>query len=183
MGGRAAWMVLMVVLLTGATAAAKTDEGSTGTCIDRTIVPDSMRPVGCDMSKALATGMAHSPAFRGLVARIDRLGGIVYLLPGPVVQPEARRVLTGALLHRVSRSGSRRVLWIKVLPESGDRVVITLAHELQHAVELLESDATTEAEIDALFDRIGTRTGAWTSETLAATDVERIVRRELLASR
>ena len=69
-------------------------------------------------------------------------------------------------------------------PESGDRSLITLGHELQHAIEVLEAnDVTTEAAVDRLFERIGIRVSAGVMETHAALDVERAVARELSASR
>jgi hypothetical protein len=147
------------------------------------VIPEHMRPSGCAMTRALARGITVSRAFRQLVNRISALGGIVYVLPGQVVQPESKRVLDGALLHRVTLAGPHRLLWVKVVPAAGDRAVITLAHELQHAVEVLESNASTERQIDALFERIGTPVGAWTSETFAAIEMERVVRRELSRSR
>jgi hypothetical protein len=71
-----------------------------------------------------------------------------------------------------------------VAPESGDRRLLTLAHELQHAIEVLEApDVATAGAVDELFERIGTNTSAGVMETQAALDVERAVGRELSADR
>ena len=71
-----------------------------------------------------------------------------------------------------------------VAPESGDRSLITLGHELQHAIEVLEaSGATTEAGVDRLFERIWVRVGASVMETTSAVSVQRAVARELSANR
>jgi hypothetical protein len=117
------------------------------------------------------------------VERIRVLNGIVYVRPRPFVQPEAGRVLAGSLVHQVVPAGSHRLLQVLVLPGARDRLVVVLAHELQHAVELLEAGVSTEAESDALFERIGTGTGAGVVETNAAMEAERRVRRELAAAR
>jgi predicted transcriptional regulator len=81
-------------------------------------------------------------------------------------------------------AGAHRVLNIVVAPESGDRSMITLAHELQHAIEVLEADdVTTETAVDRLFERIGARVGASIMETRSAVDVQRVVARELSRNR
>ena len=65
------------------------------------------------------------------------------------------------------------------MPGQGDRSVRLMAHEFQHAIEVLTSEASTEGEIDALFGRIGVPAGAWTTETTGAIVAERAVGREL----
>jgi hypothetical protein len=62
----------------------------------------------------------------------------------------------------------------------GDRPIFILAHELQHAIEVLEAPhVSTEHDVDQLFERIGFHASAGDVETQAALDVERAVRREL----
>jgi hypothetical protein len=57
---------------------------------------------------------------------------------------------------------------------------VTLAHELQHAVELLEAkNARSPTECEALFARIGFRSGPHSYETHAAVEVDRRVAKEL----
>jgi hypothetical protein len=64
--------------------------------------------------------------------------------------------------------------------EQGDRPTFILAHELQHAIEVLEApDVSTEHAVDQLFEQIGTHAHAGVLETHAALDAERAVRREL----
>jgi hypothetical protein len=46
-------------------------------------------------------------------------------------------------------------------------------------IEVLEAGATSEAQVDELYVRIGAHTGAYVSETPAAQDCERRVGREL----
>jgi hypothetical protein len=152
-------------------------------CDARQRVPEHVRPLDCALATLAASGLDRSATFRDLVARIGALNGIVYIQPTVIVQPDARRVVSAGLIHRVTWIGSRRVLLVVLNPGLGDRSVITMAHEFQHAIEVLSSTASTESEIDALFDRIGTRVGAGMTETTAAIAVERAVRREFFARR
>jgi hypothetical protein len=128
--------------------------------------------------------MARSATFRWLVDRVGELNGIVYIKDGFYVNDSTKRVLSGALSHRISMPGAHRVLHVMVAPESGDRPLITMAHELQHAIEVLEApDVATEAAVDQLFERIGMHAGTGIVETQAALNVERAVVRELSAKR
>jgi len=89
-------------------------------------------------------------------------------------------VLDGALSHSVTTAGAHRVLHVMVGAGQGDRPIAILAHELHHAIEVLEApDVSTEAAVDQLFERIGTRVHGGVVETQAALDAERAVRREL----
>jgi hypothetical protein len=153
-------------------------------CAAREMVPGQLRPLSCRTAAIVANGLARSATFRGLVDRIGQLNGIVYITDRYYVNSQTRRVLSGALSHSVSMAGPHRVLHLMVAPESGDRQLITMAHEIQHAIEVLEAtDVATEAAVDRLFERIGIRVSAGVMETQAALDVERAVARELSANR
>ena len=109
----------------------------------------------------MTDGMARSATLRRAIDRIGELNGIVYIKDAYYVDPRTGRVLSGALSHEITMAGTHRVLHVTVAPESGDRSLITLGHELQHAIEVLEAnDVTTEAGVDRLFERIGVRVGA-----------------------
>jgi hypothetical protein len=115
---------------------------------------------------------------------VGELNGIVYIKSGFSVNDHTKRVLSGALSHQISMAGAHRVLHVMVAPESGDRPVITMAHELQHAIEVLEApDVATEAAVDQLFERIGMHADTGIVETQAALNVERAVARELSGNR
>jgi hypothetical protein len=139
--------------------------------------------MSCELTQAIAIGVSHSPTFRRLLERLGELRGIVYLTARPFVQAERGRVIDGTLQHRVTVAGSYRLLYATVTPYSGLRPIAIIAHELQHAVEVLESDATTKQEIERLFERIGTRVGAGTMETAAALDIQQTVINELATAR
>jgi hypothetical protein len=183
MAGGIARIVLVGTLVGMATASAEAaNQMAEGRCAAPP-PPSQIRPSTCEMAQAVASGINRSATFRQLVEQVAVLTGIVYIHPGYQRQAGNMRPLAGALQHRVNRAGTYRFLYIRVIPGGGDRLVVRIAHELQHAIEVLQSDATTEADIDALFDRIGAPTDAWTSETTAATKAERIVRRELSVNR
>jgi hypothetical protein len=174
-------LVLLGMFLAGAvsdTAAgqAPTTEG----CSAMTALPAHIRLTSCVLAKAVAAGLEGSLTFRRLADRIAALDGIVHVDARYVVRFESRQVLSGALLHRVTRAGKYRLLHITVAPEAGTRPVLTMAHELQHAIEVLESNAMTEGDIERLFTRIGIRVGPGTFETDRALELERAVARELM---
>lgn len=153
-------------------------------CFAREMVPNQLRPLSCRTAAIVTNGLARSETFRGLVTRVGQLNGIVYVTDRYYVNSRTRRVLSGALSHSVSMAGAHRVLHLMVAPESGDRQLITMAHELQHAIEVLEAPGVeTEAAVDQLFERIGIAVGAGVVETQAALDKERAVARELAANR
>jgi hypothetical protein len=132
----------------------------------------------------VANGMMRSATLRLTIDRVGELKGIVYIEDGYYVNGKTKRVLSGALSHQITTAGAYRVLHAMVAPESGDRRLMTMAHELQHAIEVLEAiEVATEAAVDELFERIGTQSSAGVVETQAALDVERAVARELSASR
>jgi hypothetical protein len=155
------------------------DSNRIAQCPVAAAMPEHIRTTTCDMMRAIALGMSDSPNFRRLVDRVAELRGIVYLTAKQVVQSQTRRVIDGTLQHRVTVAGSHRLLYVTVTPYSGSRPVPIIAHELQHAIEVLESDATSGPEIDDLYDRIGMHTGASTVETAAALAVQSAVAKEL----
>jgi hypothetical protein len=155
-----------------------------GACAAREIVPDQLRPLDCLTAPIVTSGIARSATFRWLVDRVGELNGIVYIKASFYMNDHTKRVLSGALSHQISMAGAHRVLHVMVAPESGDRPIVTMAHELQHAIEVLEApDVATEAAVDRLFERIGMHAGTGIFETQAALDVERAVVRELSAKR
>jgi hypothetical protein len=165
-------------VVTSATSVRMGDRPAT-TCAALGSVPDYIRGLSCRMARMIASGTGRSATFRHLVEHVGRLNGIVYIEEDYYLNTHTRTRLMGALVHRVTVSGDSRILHLFIAPVSGDQPVITMAHELQHVVEVLESGAVTEDEINQLFDRIGNRIRAGIVETHAALDVENVVRREL----
>jgi hypothetical protein len=126
----------------------------------------------------LKRGFRQSPTFAHLLARLERSDVIVYVeevprLPGAL---EGRMmILPNAHRQRYVRVQIAR----RGAPEDS---IALLGHELQHAIEVAQDkDVTDEATLAALYQRIGTRGGPDTYDTLAAREVGRTVRKELVA--
>jgi len=119
----------------------------------------------------LAEGYERSATFKALVDEIDTLPGIVYIETGTVMRPG----LDGALLHTVA--GSRESPLLRVVVRwSLTRAtgIATIAHELQHVVEVLRAGEVTDSSaMTALFESIGKTQprGASQFETEAAREV------------
>jgi len=76
-------------------------------------------------------------------------------------------------------TGPYRILYATVTPYTGVRPARIIAHEMQHAIEVLESDAACERDIDDLFEQVRVHAATSTVETEAALAVEDAVTREL----
>ena len=137
------------------------------------------------MQSLLVEGCRLSPTLRRLADAIGRTDGVVYLTTGEC----QLRTLRACLLHTIGDTGNARYLWIR-LGANADRkeLVVSIAHELQHALEVL-SDPNIRSK-QALLDlyRFGepaadggtTVAGPFRSfETTAAIDVGDAVRSEL----
>jgi hypothetical protein len=148
-----------------------------------TDVPGHIRIQDCRFAATVASALQRSPTLRQEVATVADLHGIVYVSTG-VYALIKRRDLLGALSPQVGVSGQICVLRIALKKTDGDYAVATLAHELQHAIEVLEApDARDEPSITALFSRIGSPVGEGLFETTAALVSEKAVLRELKQAR
>jgi hypothetical protein len=173
-------MAVGIVFATGTGTARSQSDPVPERCAARDAVPPQLRPLDCRLAAAIADGVERSATFRQLVERVGTLSGIVYIQLKLYVDPHTKRVLDGALSHSVTTAGAHRVLHVIVGAEQGDRPIVILAHELRHAIEVLEApNVSTEDAVDRLFERIGTHTHSGVVETQAALDAERAVRREL----
>jgi hypothetical protein len=141
---------------------------------------DALRPADSALSALVAEGMADSPTFRNLVSEIGERRGFVHI--NWVVRLSSG--LGAALLDRVSNGpdGTRR-LFIVIRRGSRPDLVAVLGHELQHALEVLSSTATTSTEIEALFRRLDEREGGPPFETRRARQVQAQIQEEVQAAR
>jgi hypothetical protein len=126
----------------------------------------------------LKRGFNHSPTFAHLMARLENSDVIVYVEEVPRL-PGA---LEGRMMMLPTSNGQRYVRIQIALRGAPDEGIAILAHELQHAIEVAqETHVSDQAELAALYQRIGTRSGHLIYDTQAAQEVGRLVRRELLA--
>ena len=112
----------------------------------------------------------RSPTFRALVAVIDATDGIVYVSAGRCDRVRA------CLLHRIAGTGSRRVLTIVVDTKRDEvSVMAAIAHELQHAAEVLTNVAIKTDEEMFAFYRFQSRRVRGVLETETAVQVGRVL--------
>ena len=171
----------LVLLIVSASLAA------TATAQDNRSAPRSIphvRALDRESADVLAAGLARSPDFRRLVDRIENVDAMVFIHHGRSPQSATNHRLGGFLSHHVGLAGSARVLHVTLVDRFGDRGIAVLAHELQHVLEVLEApEVRRDIDAEALFNRIGIRTGRGIVETAAALDVQAAVAEQLTAQR
>jgi hypothetical protein len=112
-----------------------------------------LKPADPEMRRLIADGYRRSPSFRALVEAIHQTNGIVIVQFGLCANGRFRSCVTN-----VDGDETRRNIRIKVNTRTtDDRLIATIAHELQHAMEILrEPDVFTAERALALYRRIGT---------------------------
>jgi hypothetical protein len=126
----------------------------------------------------LKRGFNRSSTFAQLMARLEHSDVLVYVeevprLPGG---------LEGRMMMLPTAHGQRYVRIQIALRGTPDESVAILGHELQHAIEVAqEVGVKDQAQLAALYQRIGTRGGPHVYDTIAAQEIGRVIRRELLA--
>jgi hypothetical protein len=142
-------------------------------------VPVQIRIVDCQLATAFEQALGRSASLRMLVDRIGVLKGIVYVTVP--VNVTAKTTLLGGFFHQVTSAGDTHILRIALAhePRYSDQSMAILGHELRHALEVLETpDARTEADVDALYGRIGYVRSSGIVETDAAVAMEHQVEKE-----
>jgi predicted transcriptional regulator len=141
-----------------------------------------LRPQDDRVAQAVREGSKRSATFKSLVDRIERSQVIVYVAVNPLIKSNLSGMLTW-----MTQAGGFRYVRASISPElSADQMIATVAHELQHAVEVIEDESVTdEKSLTALYRRIGRPNGAeapsrW--ETTAAQQTGYQVRRELVGA-
>ncbi|MEW6320103.1 MAG: hypothetical protein AB1635_03335 [Acidobacteriota bacterium] len=125
-------------------------------------------------------GMARSRLLAELAARVDAGDVFVYVSASPGLD----RSLAGSVIF-VGAGGGYRYLSVRLNPTlTSGALIATLAHELQHVVEVIEAPEVRSPEaLTELYERIGhpTRAGGrpgW--DTVAAEQMTLAVRQELM---
>jgi hypothetical protein len=141
-----------------------------------------LRPQDDRVAQALRDGARRSATFKSLVDRIERSQVIVYVAVSPTIKSSLNGMLTW-----MTQAGGFRYVRASINPDmSSDQMIATVAHELQHAVEVIEDESVTdEKSLVALYKRIGRPSGSeapsrW--ETVAAQQAGSRVRRELVGA-
>jgi hypothetical protein len=134
------------------------------------------------LADLLHSGLQRSTTMRALAERIEAGDVIVYIGFNPVM----RAGLAGTLTW-MTRAGDFRYLRAAISPElTPDQMVATVAHELQHAAEVIDDPTViNQRSLTELYKRIGHPSRSVISsayETVAAQEVGLQVRRELVAA-
>ena len=140
-----------------------------------------LRPQDARIVLAIKEGSARSATFKALIDRIEASDVIVYVAINPLI----KSTLSGALTWMTS-AGEFRYVHASIAPDLPfDQMISSIAHELHHAVEVIEdASVVDEKSLVAMYRKIGLPSRAAGSsgwETLAAQRTGTQVRRELVA--
>ncbi len=141
-----------------------------------------VRPQDPRLIDLVRAGMARSATFRGLVNRLESGNVIVYIS----LSSTLRYSLAGKLTWITKAGGFRYLKATLRVEQTADQMIATLAHELQHALEVSADESVADQRsMLALYKRIGRPSysgldAAW--ETEAAQDTAVQVRRELITT-
>jgi hypothetical protein len=141
-----------------------------------------IRPQDPRLVDLLRAGVARSATLRDMVNRIEAGTVIVYVSLSPTLKSSVAGKLTW-----MTRAGAYRYVKATINTEqSADQMIATLAHELQHALEVSADDTVSDQRsLLELYKRIGRPSLSGASagwETTAAQETGLQVRRELIAS-
>ena len=139
-----------------------------------------VRPLGESAVLAVERGIAHSPTFRDLVARLERSDVVVYVSVEPRPEgkcPGATRFITAAKYSRFLHISIDRGLPSK-------EMIALLAHELRHAIEIAEAPAVRDRDsFRAYYEQLGFHNEHMgTFDSRAARETGRRVRAELASA-
>jgi hypothetical protein len=139
-----------------------------------------LRPQDGRLEKLLKEGAQRSTTFKALVDRIEASNVIVYI----ALNPNMKSNLSG-MLTWMTRSGNYRYVRASISTDlTPNQMIATLAHELQHAVEVIGDETVVdETSLVAMYRRIGRQNSAsaparWETDAAQRTGFQ--VRRELI---
>jgi hypothetical protein len=140
-----------------------------------------IRPQDPRLADLLRAGIARSATFRAIVNRLEAGTLIVYVS----LSPTMRTSLAGKLTWMTKAGGFRYLRATINTEQSAEQMIATLAHELQHALEVSdEPDVIDQRSLLSLYKRIGRPSVSGLNEgweTAAARETGFQVRRELIA--
>ena len=136
-----------------------------------------VRPETPVMRRLVTTGAARSPTLRSLMARLERSDVVAYVAEDESFRPK----LDGRLAFLGSGGGTRYVRILIATRAQESRNIATLAHELQHAVEIAERPSIVDQDSMArAYARIGHGTPAKrVFDTVQAIEIGHRVWREV----
>jgi hypothetical protein len=133
-----------------------------------------VRSSSTEIAGVIARATVESPTFRALIETIKGTDGIVYVEEG--------RCRSGAraCLRAVTKAGEYRMLWISVDTRKFEWDLMgSIAHELRHAIEVLDNGEVTSTTSMYLFYQRVAMVMPSGFETEAAIRTGNQVRREV----
>ena len=134
----------------------------------------SLRPLDAGAASAIAHGQRCSAVIRELIGELEQSNVIVHV----ETDWHLPFALGGATNFVTSRGGYRFVRIRIAARLSARERVVTLGHELQHAVEIARSGANDHRDVRRLMDESGYTLGGRYYETESARKVEHRIRME-----
>lgn len=132
---------VLVLVMSGATEAASDER-----------VLTRVRGVDQEFHALIREGDARSASFREIVDEIQRSNTIVLVQYGLCAKGRIRSCVT----HVAGDATARNIRIVINTRTTNDRLIATIAHELQHAVEIIrDPEATGPEQVMALYRRIG----------------------------
>ena len=111
-----------------------------------------VRGIDQEFRTLIREGDARSASFREIVDEIQRSNTIVMVQYGLCAKGQIRSCVT----HVSGDATARNIRIVINTRTTNDRLIATIAHELQHALEIIRTPEATGAEqVMALYRRIG----------------------------
>jgi hypothetical protein len=127
------------------------------------------------ISQTISLAAERSPTFQSLVTTIEGTDGIVYVHRG-----QCGRQVLSCLLLAITKTGDYRMLHIKIDERrKGHDLMVSMAHELRHAIELLTDPTVVNGTTAQNFYHRGAPPESYRFETDAAIETELRVDKEL----
>jgi hypothetical protein len=138
-----------------------------------------VKGLGDEFTSLIREGDRRSQTFSAMVDEIQASNAVVMIQFGLCAKGQFR-----SCVSHVGATGGTRTIRILINPKlTMDRVIAMIAHELQHAVEIIRSGAANQDEVMTLYRRIAigecAKGRSDRCETEAALAVERRVLDEL----
>ena len=121
-----------------------------------TVADMRLRATAPHLEALIAAGMASSPTFRALVARVQRSDLVVYILESDALSARLHGQTTFMAATETTRYLQVEIGW--GLKEG--RAIAVIGHELQHAVEVADApEVRSTATFARFYQRIGHHSG------------------------
>lgn len=181
MANRLRKAAMVMALAAGALVVPRVGSAADGAPFSAAIDPKAhLRPTTAAVASLVARAMEGSETFRQIVRTIEESDTYVYVIEGECGHG-VRACFSG-----ITTAGARRIMRVTVELDARERdwyLMGTIGHELRHTVEAIEHPTVRSSEAQFfLYQRIGFKGTAHSTETRAAMDAGNAVRAEIRKS-